>query len=262
MAVPVEDGLVVSGLVKSYGRLRALDHVDLSVKPGEFVALLGPNGAGKTTLFQLLTGLFVAEEGAIRIDGFDLSKDPVGALRLIGIVFQQQTLDLDLSVTSTLRFHARLQGMRRSNMPERIHAELARLGLQERAKDLVHTLSGGNRRRLELARALLPEPSYLLMDEPTVGLDALSRRDLLAYVLRLREERRIGVLWATHLVDEAEAADRVIVLHRGKIVKEGAPARLVRDMGQASLSEAFLALTGRGEEPPVGPGEQPQGVET
>ncbi len=240
---PAAAALTVDGVAKSYGGLRALDAVSLRVARGEFVALLGPNGAGKTTLFQLLTGLFVADAGRIHIEGHDIGGDAPAALACMGIVFQQPTLDLDLSVMANLRFHGRLHGITGRRLAERSAAELARLGLSARAGDPARALSGGNRRRVELARALLHQPSLLLMDEPTVGLDPASRRDLLAYVLELRRDRGIGILWATHLVEEVEQADRVVVLHRGQVLRQGPPQALVTETAAASLNEAFLILT-------------------
>ena len=231
---------------KSYGTTRALDGVNVHIAPGEFVALLGPNGAGKTTLFQLLTGLFAADSGDIVVDGHDLRAHAVEALATIGVVFQQQTLDLDLSVRANLRFHTRLHGISGARSRERVEQGLARLGLAEHAPALCRTLSGGNRRKVELARALLHEPKLLLMDEPTVGLDPASRRTILEHVHRLCHEHEVAVLWATHLVDEAEAADRVLVLHRGSLLIEGPPAALLSAAGAATLADAFLALTRRG----------------
>ena len=237
--------LEVRGLSKSYGPLKALDEVDLAVAGGEFVGLLGPNGAGKTTLFQILSGLFVADGGSVHVLGHDIRYSATAALAGIGVVFQQPTLDLDLSVLANLRFSARMHGMPGAQRRERIEAELERLGLAERAGDPARTLSGGNRRRVELARALVHEPSVLLMDEATVGLDPASRKQLLDYVLELRRERSVGVLWATHLVDEVERADRVIILHRGRVLDAGPPDEIVARAGAPDIGEAFLAMTGK-----------------
>lgn len=228
---------------KSYGAREALRGVSLEVAPGEFVALLGPNGAGKSTLFQLLTGLFNADSGTLAVCGHDIRRNPVAALAAIGVVFQQSTLDLDLGVAANLKFHACLHGLGGGRARERIADALQRLGLAERAGDPVRELSGGNRRKVELARALVHEPAVLLMDEATVGLDPASRRQLLDEVLALRT-RGVGVLWATHLVDEAEAADRVIVLHQGRILAQGRPFELAEAAGAATLAEAFLQMTG------------------
>ncbi len=235
--------LAATDVRKSYGPRPALAGVDLTVRRGEFVALLGPNGAGKSTLFQLLSGLFVADAGRIEVLGHDIGRAPVPALAGLGIVFQQPTLDLDLSVEANLRFHGRLHGLGGRRLRARIAEELARQGLAERAQEPARALSGGNRRKVELARALLHGPVLLLMDEATVGLDPASRRQLLDQVLALRRARGVGVLWATHLVDEAEAADRAVVLHRGRVLAEGTPAALRQAAGAPDLAAAFLALT-------------------
>jgi ABC-2 type transport system ATP-binding protein len=240
-AVPA---LLLDNVVKTYGSVRAVDGVSLQAHRGELVALLGPNGAGKTTLFQLLSGLFVADSGRIEVMGHDMSRDAVPALARLGIVFQQPTLDLELSVTANLMFHAGLHGIPRAVAQTRIATELARLGLAERAHDKAAQLSGGNRRRVELARALLHEPRLLLMDEATVGLDPQSRSDLLKLMLTMRAERSVAVLWSTHLCDEVGDADRVIVLHRGKVLADTTPAQLVAEAGAGSIEEAFLAMTG------------------
>ena len=236
--------LLLDNVVKTYGAIRAVEGVSFTAAPGEFVALLGPNGAGKTTLFQLLSGLFVPDSGRIEIMGHDMLRDPVPALAKLGIVFQQPTLDLELTVTGNLLFHAGLHGIPRSVAKPRIEAELARLGLAERAHDKAAQLSGGNRRRVELARALLHEPRVLLMDEATVGLDPASRSDLLKLMLTMRAERSVAVLWATHLCDEVSDADRVIVLHRGKVLADTTPAHFIKKAGAGTIEQAFLSITG------------------
>lgn len=236
--------LEVSEVSKSYGALKALDAVSLTLRPGEFVALLGPNGAGKSTLFQLLSGLFVADGGRIAIAGHDIRGNPVAALAQIGIVFQQATLDLDLGVGANLRFHARLHGIERSERRQRIDTALSRYGLGDQRDKPCRALSGGNRRKVELARALLHRPRLLLMDEATVGLDPASRRQLLDDVHRLCVDQGLTALWATHLVDEAEHADRVLVLHQGKLLCEGTPTMLLEQTGEQRLADAFLSLTG------------------
>jgi len=237
-------------VVKTYGPIRALSGVSLDAHAGEFIALLGPNGAGKSTLFQLLSGLFTADSGRIEVMGHDMSRDPVPALAGLGIVFQQPTLDLELSVTANLLFHAGLHGMARATALARIGEELKQLGLVERAHDKTAQLSGGNRRRVELARALLHEPRVLLMDEPTVGLDPASRGDLLKQLLAMRRERQVAILWATHLCDEVGDADRVIVLHKGKVLADTTPAKLVEKSAKPTIEEAFLAMTGGNTGPP------------
>jgi ABC-2 type transport system ATP-binding protein len=237
--------LHVGNIVKRYGRRPALDDVSLAVRPGEFVALLGPNGAGKTTLFQLLSGLFMPDAGEVEVMGHDMRRDPVPALAGLGIVFQQTTLDPELSVVANLQFHAGLHGLPRSIARSRIAGELQRIGLADRAKDRVRTLSGGNRRRVELARALLHAPRVLLMDEPTVGLDPASRRDLIRLVRKVRDDQAIAILWATHLCEEAASADRVVVLHQGKVLRDTTPAAMLAEAGVAELEEAFIRLVGK-----------------
>ncbi len=237
--------LLVENVVKTYGQTRALDGVTLKAQPGEFVALLGPNGAGKSTLFQLLSGLFTADSGRIEVMGHDMSRDAVPALSGLGIVFQQPTLDLELTVTANLMFHAGLHGIPAAVARSRIADELDRLGLKDNADSKTAQLSGGNRRRVELARALLHQPRLLLMDEPTVGLDPASRADLLKLLLTMRRERSVAVLWATHLCEEVDGADRVIVLHRGKVLTDTTPTLLVESTGAPSIEAAFLSMTGR-----------------
>jgi ABC-2 type transport system ATP-binding protein len=235
--------LSISGLTKRYGTRTALEGLSLDVADGQFVALLGPNGAGKSTLFQVLTGLFVADAGEVTVAGQSLARSAVPALRHIGVVFQQMSLDLDLSVERNLRFHADLHGLPRKLATERIMAGVATLGLAPDLGRAVRELSGGNRRKVELVRALLHHPSVLLMDEPTVGLDPKSRRDLLGAVRADVAARATSVLWATHLVEEAEAADRVVVLHKGKLLADGSPAQVRQALGGGSLEEAFIHAT-------------------
>lgn len=234
--------LELQSVTKSYGSLRALNALGFRVEAGQFCALLGLNGAGKSTLFQLLTGLYTPDEGEIRVADFDMRHQAVRALAHIGVVFQQPTLDLDLSVRGNLTFHARLHGMGAAQA--RIDEELARVGLAERAGDPVRALSGGNRRKVELARALLHRPAVLLMDEATVGLDPGSRTALLDYVHRLCREQGMAILWATHLVDEAEGADRVLVLHKGQLLADQSPQDLTKQAGTDRLAAAFLQMTG------------------
>ncbi len=235
--------LRVTAICKSFGQRKALDNVNLHVAAGEFVALLGPNGAGKTTLFQILSGLFIADQGSAVICGADIGKTPIAALAQLGIVFQQPALDLDLSVTANLQFQADLHGIARSEAKQRIASCLARFGLSERAQDTARVLSGGNRRKVELARALLTRPKLLLMDEATVGIDPASRMQIIAHVKALCKEHNMAVLWATHLVDEADSADRIIVMAKGRVQFDGLPAQLVADQECATLIDAFLRLT-------------------
>ena len=236
--------LSIDHLSKRYGARVALQSLSLSLAPGCFAALLGPNGAGKSTLFQVLTGLFSADEGDVQVEGHSLRHAAVAALRHIGVVFQSMSLDLDLSVERNLRFHADLHGLPRSVATERITAGCAAAGLSNDLGRLVRELSGGNRRKVELVRALLHRPGLLLLDEPTVGLDPKSRRDLRKALHDDVRQRGSSVLWATHLVEEAEAADRVLVLHKGQLLADGTPAEVTVALGGGSLEEAFIRATG------------------
>ncbi len=248
MSVSNENAAVlrVEHLGFSYGGKPALADVDFSVRAGEFKVLLGPNGAGKTTLFSLITRLYDPAEGAILVDGANLRRRSGRALARMGVVFQQPTLDLDLTVRQNLLYHAALHGMARRDALRRAEVELARLNMAERAGERVRRLNGGHRRRVEIARALLHEPALLLLDEPTVGLDVPTREDIVRHVHALSAENGIAVLWATHLIDEVRDGDNVIVLHKGRIRADGASRDVVAGAGAADLGAAFAALTGEG----------------
>jgi ABC-2 type transport system ATP-binding protein len=236
--------LRIDGLVKRYGERVALAGLSLVIPAGQFVALLGPNGAGKSTLFQVLTGLFAADAGDVSVAGIPMRSHAAQALRRIGVVFQQQALDLDLSVRRNLQFQADLQGLPKVLARERIAQGCERFGLAPDLDRAARELSGGNRRKVELIRALLHQPELLLMDEATVGLDPKSRRDLLAGLQAEVRERGASVLWATHWVEEAESAQRVLVLHKGKLLADGAPAAVAQSLGGATLEDAFIKATG------------------
>lgn len=236
--------LSVSGLSHSYGTRQALDDVSLSVAPATFVALLGLNGAGKSTLVSLITRLFGVQAGTIQIFGHDIRHRPGEALRILGVVFQPRTLDLDLSVTQNLIYHAALHGIGKGEALSRADELLFRLGLSDRSRDKVRNLSGGQMRRLEIARALLHRPRLLLLDEPTVGLDVKARTDILKYVRRLVTEEGIGVLWATHLFDEISPEDDLIILHQGKVRAHGPSALVIEEAKARDLHSAFANLTG------------------
>ncbi|MFL5124580.1 MAG: ATP-binding cassette domain-containing protein [Microvirga sp.] len=228
-----------------FGARQALADVSLTVPQGRFVALLGPNGAGKTTFFSIVTRLYASRSGSVRIFGHDLERASSLALAELGVVFQSRTLDLDLSLRRNLAYHAALHGLAGPEVRARIAALLADAGLAERLDDKVRTLSGGQARRVEIARALVHRPRFLLLDEPTVGLDRASRADIVATVRRLVAEEGLSVLWATHLFDEVEPADEVYVLHRGKVVAAGDAAGFAG--GSGSLEEAYRALTAEPE---------------
>jgi ABC-2 type transport system ATP-binding protein len=243
--------LRIHALSKRYGARPALQGLGVELAAGSLVVLLGPNGAGKSTLFQVLTGLFVADEGTVEVKGLSLARQATQALRHIGVVFQQMSLDLDLSVRRNLSFHADLHGLPRALAAGRIAEGVAALGLQADLDRPVRELSGGNRRKVELVRALLHRPALLLMDEPTVGLDPKSRRDLMAAIRADIAARGTCVLWATHLVEEAEAADRVLVLHRGRLLADGHPDAVRQALGGATLEQAFIHATTKPQETPA-----------
>ncbi len=231
----------MSGLSYAFGKRQVLRNVGFNVHQGDFTVLLGLNGAGKTTLFALITRLYSARTGSMSVYGHNVEREPLAALARLGVVFQQRTLDLDLTVEQNLFYHAALHGMSRNQAQAPISEELARIGLLDRRNDRVRALSGGQKRRVELARALVHKPSLLLLDEPTVGLDMESRHFLLQHVRALCSSRGIGVLWATHLIDEADGESRVIVLHDGSVLADARTADLAAEAG--SLQSAFDRLT-------------------
>ncbi|MBL8666049.1 MAG: ATP-binding cassette domain-containing protein [Rhodospirillales bacterium] len=226
-----------------YGRQPALDGISFAVAPGQFAVVLGPNGAGKTTLFLLPARLLPLQAGEVRIFGTSLDADPRGALGRIGFVFQEPTLDLDLTVGENLRYHAGLHGIGRRQANLRIDSELAACGLGDESGRRVRQLSAGQRRRIEIVRALLHRPPLLLLDEPTAGLDVASRAALLARARALAAEEGCAVLWTTHLFDEVDATDLVILLNRGRIAARGPLAEINAAAGTASLAESFSRLT-------------------
>ncbi|MBF6623589.1 MAG: ATP-binding cassette domain-containing protein [Pseudomonas stutzeri] len=233
--------LQVEGLGFAYGDRQALQDVSFAATAGRFTALLGPNGAGKSTLIALLTRLYDLQQGEICVAGFSLRSHPREALRRLGVVFQQSTLDLDLSVEQNLRYHAALHGMPRVLANERIEQELQRQQLVERRKSRVRELNGGHRRRVEIARALLHKPSLLLLDEASAGLDPASRQALNLHVRSLCQSEGMSVLWTTHLLDEVHADDELLILNRGKLVAQGRAAELSSVDG--SLEATFARLT-------------------
>jgi ABC-2 type transport system ATP-binding protein len=237
------EAVVIESVSHSYGARRALDNVTFSLAPATFAVLLGLNGAGKSTLFSLIVRLYAVQRGQIRIFGHDIARASSQALRLIGVVFQPRTLDLDLSVLQNLTYHAALHGIGNRAGRERADEVLARIALSDRADDKVRNLSGGQMRRLEIARALLHRPRLLVLDEPTVGLDIKSRADILGHVRRLVVEDGVSVLWATHLIDEVANDDDVIVLHHGQVLAHGPVARVLKDADAQDIHAAFTRLT-------------------
>jgi ABC-2 type transport system ATP-binding protein len=237
------DALLVRGVSHRFGAIAALDDVSLSVPRGGCVVLLGPNGAGKSTLFALITRLYDNVSGEIRILGHDVRRQPGAALRQLGVVFQSRSLDADLTVLQNLTYHAALHGIGRAAGRRKGLEALDQVGLADRAGARVRTLSGGQARRVEIARALLHEPACLLLDEATVGLDVASRESVLAIVRGLVKERRVGVLWATRLVDEVASDDAVVLLHKGRVRFAGPVPDLLALAKADTLRAAFMCLT-------------------
>ncbi|MGH8547125.1 MAG: ABC transporter ATP-binding protein [Methylococcales bacterium] len=240
-----EIALEVHGLSYEFGRKPVLDRIEFQIRAGQCMMLLGPNGAGKTTLFSLITRLYDSARGNIRIAGFDVKKKTTSALARLGVVFQQPTLDLDLSVLQNLKYHASLHGMGRKIALQRIQDELERQAMFERRSEKIRHLNGGHRRRVEIARALLHEPAILLLDEPTVGLDIPSREGIVRYMHELCAEQGIAVLWATHLIDEVDRSDRIVVIHQGRLVAQGDMDQVLHTAGAQDLETAFRNLTSR-----------------
>lgn len=232
-------GLSVKDITYRYGAKTALDGVSFDVPKGAFCALLGPNGAGKSTLFSLLTRLFVAPDGRIDIAGHNLAQDPRAALAKLGVVFQQPTLDLDLSVLQNLNYFAALHGLSGRDAQARIEAALDRLDMLPRAREKARALNGGHRRRAEIARALIHAPAVLLLDEPTVGLDAAARAAITEHVHQLARDGTT-ILWATHLTDEVWPEDQLVVLHQAKVLAQGVASDVA---GDVPLRDRFLAMT-------------------
>lgn len=236
--------LEVSGVSHAYGPRLVLRDVSFAVPAGSFSILLGLNGAGKTTLFSLITGLFQATRGSIRVFGYPIDQAPREALRRLGVVFQARTLDLDLSVTDNLLYYAALHGIGRREAHRLARAVLDEVGLADRMRDTARKLSGGQIRRLEIARALLSRPPLLLLDEPTVGLDVASKWSIVRHVRGLVAGQGVAVLWATHLLDEIEPGDNVIVLHQGRLIAAGDAASLMGRAKADTMRGAFFTLIG------------------
>jgi len=221
----------VQDITHQYGDRVALSNVSFDVKKGEIFGLLGPNGGGKSTLFRILSTMMVPTDGHAIIAGQDVERNPGEVRRHVGVVFQTQSLDKALTVQENLRAQGHLHGLSGVILRDRMERAMERLGLSDRRKDLVETLSGGLRRRVEIAKALLHQPQVLLMDEASTGLDPAARRDLSRHVENLRQSEGVTILLTTHILEEADRCDRLVLLHQGKIVAEGTPAELRSRIG-------------------------------
>jgi ABC-2 type transport system ATP-binding protein len=221
----------VQNLTYRYGQRRALQGVSFSVSKGEIFGLLGPNGGGKTTIFRILGTLLVGESGQARVLGWSVKENPLQVRRQIGMVFQSNSLDAQLTVAENLFHEGRLYGLRSEKLRSRVEEMLSRLGLKERSRDFVRNLSGGLRRRVELAKGLLHRPPVLMLDEPSSGLDPGVRRDLWVYLRMLSDQEGVTVLLTTHLLEEGERCDHLAILSEGKVVAGGTPEALKEKIG-------------------------------
>lgn len=240
-----DPALAIRNVSHAFGARKALNDVSLTVGQGSFTALLGPNGAGKTTLVSLITRLYDNTSGTVKVLGHDVRRRPTEALRQLGVVFQNRTLDLDLSIEQNMLYHAALHGIPAKEARLRMATELERINLASRLKDKGRALSGGQLRRVEIARALLHRPKLLLLDEPTVGLDIGARQEIVSYAHQLACGGERAVLWATHLFDEVLPDDHAVVLHEGSVCATGRVSDLVQESAEADLSGAFRKLTSR-----------------
>lgn len=238
--------LSVANVSHSFGDKRVLDAVSLTVPQAAFVVLLGLNGAGKSTLFSLITRLYDNVSGNILIRGFDVRRRPSEALQKLGVVFQSRTLDSDLTLIQNLKYHAALHGFGGKESQSRAMQSLQLVGLLDRAGDKTRALSGGQARRVEIARSLMHRPDLLLLDEATVGLDVGSRESVVKIVRGLVADAGLGVLWATHLMDEVKTGDHVVILHKGKVLFTGSVPELLQSTGKDSVNAAFRVVTGTG----------------
>jgi ABC-2 type transport system ATP-binding protein len=225
-----------------FGSFCALDNVSVDISPGDFTVLLGLNGAGKTTLYSLITRLYNNISGSVKIYGYDVRDQSSEALKNIGVVFQQPTLDLDLSIKENLHYHASLHGISVKQASRRIEDEMNRINMLEKINMKVRSLSGGQRRRVEIARSLLHKPKLLLLDEPTVGLDIGSRQMILSHVKQLCKEENLAVLWATHLIDEIDKGENVIIIDKGKILVSGEVSNVTKKAKAKNIRDAFNKL--------------------
>ena len=235
----------VKNLSKKFKSLTAVDNISFDVKEGEVFAFLGPNGAGKTTTIRMLTTMLKPTSGEISINGFDPTKQKHEARQSFGIIFQDPSVDNELTAKENMDFHAALYSIPREEREERIESLLKLVGLFERKNDFVKNFSGGMKRRLEIARGFLHHPKILFLDEPTLGLDPQTRNQLWEYVRKLNKEKNMTVFLTTHYMEEADkVAKRIAIIDHGKIIKMGTPKEIKSSTKSPTLEKAFLKLTG------------------
>jgi ABC-2 type transport system ATP-binding protein len=235
--------LEVAGVSHAFGARCALDAVSFTVAAGSFAILLGLNGAGKSTLFSLITRLYAMRSGAITVFGYNVGREPSAALKRLGVVFQSRAIDVDITVRQNLVYHAALHGIAPKQAEKECLRVMERVDLANRLDERVADLSGGQMRRVEIARALLHRPPLLLLDEPTAGLDIKARAAILRHVRALAEDG-VSTLWATHLIDEVAESDHVVILHKGRVGADGPVAKVVAQAGCADIRAAFTKIVG------------------
>lgn len=236
-----------TNVVKTFGEIKAVDNISFEVKPGEIFAFLGPNGAGKSTTIKMLTTMLRPTSGQLLLNGHDVARDQDNARKAFGIVFQDPSLEEELTAYENMLFHAVLYGIPKNEHKNRIEKLMKLVDLWERRNSLVRTYSGGMRRRLEIARGLLHHPKILFLDEPTLGLDTQTRNVLWDYVKKLSKNEGMTIFFTTHYLDEAEqVAERIAIIDRGKIVAAGTTTHLTKQTKTKSLEKAYLKLTGEG----------------
>ena len=241
----MENIIEVKGLVKKFGDFTAVDDISFNVKKGEIFAFLGPNGAGKTTTIKMLTTLLEPSRGDIILNGYNPEKSKIDVRRSFGIVFQDQSLDDELTAYENMNFHGVLYMVPKEVRLKRIEELLKMVELWDRKDDFVKNFSGGMKRRLEIARGLMHHPKVLFLDEPTLGLDPQTRNHMWSYIKNLNKEEGVTVFFTTHYMEEADrAASRIAVIDNGKIIEEGTPKELKERTGTENLEDAFLSLTG------------------
>ena len=235
----------VRDLVKKFGDFCAVDHISFTVAEGTIFGFLGPNGAGKTTTIKMLTTVLQPTSGTLRVDGHDPQREQNQVRRSFGIVFQDSSLDDELTALENMELHGILYGLHSPERKERIEMLLAFVELWDRRNDFVKQYSGGMRRRLEVARALLHKPKILFLDEPTLGLDPQTRNHIWTFIQNLSQEQKVTVLFTTHYMEEADrVANEIAIIDRGKIIAEGPPAALKEQAQAKTLEDAFISLTG------------------
>ncbi|HKK54406.1 MAG TPA: ATP-binding cassette domain-containing protein [Patescibacteria group bacterium] len=236
----------IKNLTKKFKDLTAVDNISFNVKKGEFFAFLGPNGAGKSTTIKILTTLLSPTSGSINVNGYNILEEKNKVRESFGIVFQDQSLDVELTAYENMHFHAVLYRVPKKERKQKIKELLEMVELWDKRNKQVKKYSGGMKRRLEIARGLLHHPNILFLDEPTLGLDPQTRRHIWSYISKLNKRENITIFFSTHYMDEVEKiADKVAIIDNGKIVSQGTVAEILEKQQRANLEEAFISLTGK-----------------